>query len=143
MVANCDHLSSLKFSKTCPYAFTEHGALMAANVLNSPQAVKMSVHVVRAFIQQRELLLAHSGSGAKRPLKTMMMSRYACYLAIPNADPDKEIVAQGQTCFAIQTRGQELSDADAENHLRSLPAKVPPLRCNKFFSKCLPLKSRG
>jgi hypothetical protein len=39
-----------------PYAFTEHGALMAANVLNSPEAVKMSVHVVRAFIKQRELL---------------------------------------------------------------------------------------
>ncbi len=39
-----------------PYAFTKHGALMAANVLNSPEAVKMSVHVVRAFIKQRELL---------------------------------------------------------------------------------------
>jgi hypothetical protein len=43
-----------------PYAFTEHGALMAANVLNSPDAVKMSVYVVRAFIQQRELLMAQS-----------------------------------------------------------------------------------
>jgi len=39
-----------------PYAFTEHGALMAANVLKSHEAVKMSVHVVRAFIKQRELL---------------------------------------------------------------------------------------
>ena len=44
-----------------PYAFTEHGALMAANVLNSPDAVKMSVHVVRVFIKQREILLAQSG----------------------------------------------------------------------------------
>jgi hypothetical protein len=43
-----------------PYAFTEHGALMAANVLSSAEAVKMSVYVVRAFIKQRELLLAHS-----------------------------------------------------------------------------------
>ena len=43
-----------------PYAFTEHGALMAANVLNSPQAVKMRVYVVRAFIQQRELLMAQA-----------------------------------------------------------------------------------
>ena len=43
-----------------PYAFTEHGALMAANVLNSPEAVKMSVYVVRAFIKQRELLMAQS-----------------------------------------------------------------------------------
>ena len=42
--------------KHLPFAFTEHGALMAANVLNSPEAVKMSVHVVRAFIKQRELI---------------------------------------------------------------------------------------
>jgi len=46
--------------KYLPYAFTEHGALMAANVLNSPEAVKMSVYVVRAFIKQRELLMAQS-----------------------------------------------------------------------------------
>lgn len=39
-----------------PYAFTEHGAIMAANVLNSPQAVKMSVFVVRAFIRMRQVL---------------------------------------------------------------------------------------
>ncbi len=39
-----------------PYAFTEHGALMAANVLNSPAAVKMSVFIIRAFIKQREIL---------------------------------------------------------------------------------------
>jgi ORF6N domain len=42
-----------------PYAFTEHGALMAANVLNSPQAVEMSVVVVRAFVRMRHMLSAH------------------------------------------------------------------------------------
>ncbi|MCE0484313.1 MAG: ORF6N domain-containing protein [Methylacidiphilales bacterium] len=42
-----------------PYAFTEHGAIMAANVLNSAQAVAMSVYVVRAFIQQRETIAAN------------------------------------------------------------------------------------
>jgi hypothetical protein len=42
-----------------PYAFTEHGALMAANVLNSTQAVKMSVLVVRAFVRMRHMLTAH------------------------------------------------------------------------------------
>src|SRR5574341_725439 len=42
-----------------PYAFTEHGALMAANVLNSPQAVEMSVLVVRAFVRMRHMLAAH------------------------------------------------------------------------------------
>jgi len=42
--------------KHLPYAFTEHGAIMAANVLNSSQAVAMSVYIVRAFVQQREVL---------------------------------------------------------------------------------------
>jgi ORF6N domain len=39
-----------------PYAFTEHGAIQAANVLNSPRAVAMGVYVVRAFVQLRDLL---------------------------------------------------------------------------------------
>jgi DNA-damage-inducible protein D len=48
------------------------------------------------------------------------MSRYACYLAIQNADPRKEIVAQGQTYFAIQTRRQELADERIEEERRLL-----------------------
>ena len=59
VVANCDHLARLKFSPSLPYAFTEHGAIMAANVLNSARAVKMSVHVVRAFVRLRELIASH------------------------------------------------------------------------------------
>ena len=42
--------------KYLPYAFTEHGAIMAANVLNSPLAIQMSVFVVRAFIRLREMV---------------------------------------------------------------------------------------
>ena len=48
-----------KTIKYLPYAFTEHGAIMAANVLKSPQAVRMSVFVVRAFVKLREMLAAH------------------------------------------------------------------------------------
>ena len=43
-----------------PYAFTEHGAIMAANILNSPQAIQMSVFVVRAFVKMREALISRS-----------------------------------------------------------------------------------
>ncbi|MDA1050659.1 MAG: ORF6N domain-containing protein [Planctomycetota bacterium] len=45
--------------RTLPFAFTEHGAIMAANVLNSPRAVEVSVFVVRAFIRLREVALQH------------------------------------------------------------------------------------
>ena len=60
VVANCDHLSRLKFSSTLPYAFTEHGTIMAANVLNSERAVQASVEVVRAFVRLRLMLASNS-----------------------------------------------------------------------------------
>ncbi len=58
VVANCDHLKKLKFSPVRPYAFTEHGAIMAANVLNSSRAITMSVEVVRAFVRLRNMTLS-------------------------------------------------------------------------------------
>jgi len=48
-----------------PYAFTEHGAIMAASVLNSPRAVEMSIYVVRAFLRLRETLATHKALAAK------------------------------------------------------------------------------
>jgi hypothetical protein len=59
VVANCDHLLRLKFSPVPPYAFTEHGAIMAASVLNSERAIQVSVFVVRAFIRLREMVSTH------------------------------------------------------------------------------------
>ena len=56
VVTNCDHLRNLKFSSVLPAAFTEHGAIMAATVLNTPRAITVSVYVVRAFVKLRELL---------------------------------------------------------------------------------------
>ena len=59
VVANCDHLSNLKFSSALPLAFTEHGAIMAASVLNTQQAIEASIFVVRVFVRLREILAAH------------------------------------------------------------------------------------
>lgn len=60
VVTNCDHLANLKYSASLPFAFTEHGALMAASVLNSPRAVDVSVAVVRAFVRLRMLMASHA-----------------------------------------------------------------------------------
>ncbi len=59
VVANCDHLNRLKFSKALPFVFTEHGAMMAGFMLNSPHAVEMSIYVVRAFVRLREVLASN------------------------------------------------------------------------------------
>ncbi|CVI67439.1 MULTISPECIES: DNA damage-inducible protein D [Alistipes] len=59
------------------------------------------------------------GSGAERPLDSIKLSRYACYLTVQNADPNKTIVAQAQTYFATQTRIAEIQQMDAYNRLSS------------------------
>ncbi|KKP78432.1 MAG: DNA damage-inducible protein D [Candidatus Moranbacteria bacterium RIFOXYA12_FULL_35_19] len=73
------------------------------------------------FVEANEMV--EIGSGAKRAIDTIYLSRYACYLIIQNSDPSKEIVALGQTYFAIQTRRQEKADQLMEDnkrlHLRS------------------------
>ncbi|MCU0592724.1 MAG: ORF6N domain-containing protein [Desulfobacterales bacterium] len=56
VVANCDHLEKIKYSKTLPFVFTEHGAVMAASVLNTPRAIEVSVFIVRAFISLRRFI---------------------------------------------------------------------------------------
>ncbi len=65
VVAKCDHLRNLRFSSKLPFAFTEHGALMAAGVLNTPLAIEVSIFIVRAFIRLRQMLLSHSDLARK------------------------------------------------------------------------------
>lgn len=59
VIAKCDHLEKLKYSSTNPYAFTEHGAIMLASVLNTPLAIQASILVVRVFVRLRELIATH------------------------------------------------------------------------------------
>ena len=56
VVANCDHLSKLKYSTTLPYVFTEHSAIMAASVLNSQKVMEVGVYIVRAFVKLRQMI---------------------------------------------------------------------------------------
>lgn len=90
VVAICDHLERLKYSSSLPHAFTEHGALMAASVLNTPRAVEVSVYVVRAFVQIREML-----SSSKE-------------LALRLAELESKFAARDQTIADIITTIREL-----------------------------------
>jgi DNA-damage-inducible protein D len=64
------------------------------------------------FAQVRKMIRV--GKGAQREVEDMHLSRYACYLIVQNADPGKEVVALGQTYFAVQTRRQEEADEIAD-----------------------------
>lgn len=68
------------------------------------------------------------GSGAERELEDVRLSRYACYLIVQNADSTKEIVALGQTYFAVQTRLQEIQQMQAYQRLKTEDEKRKFLR---------------
>ena len=70
--------------------------------LNSGQPVENHIEDV--------LTMVEIGSGAKREIADIRLSRYACYLAVQNGDPTKPVIANGQTYFAMQTRRQELQE---------------------------------
>ena len=59
VAAKCGNLKNIKYSRELPLAFSEHGSLMLANVLNSERAVEVSIFVMRAFIRLREILGTH------------------------------------------------------------------------------------
>ncbi len=59
VIANCDNLKNLKFSPHLPLAFTEHGAVMLASVLNSERAITVNIQIVRIFTKMRSMLLTH------------------------------------------------------------------------------------
>jgi len=91
--------------KYLPYAFTEHGAIMAATVLNSPRAVQVSLYVVRAFVRLRELAATH-GDLAKR---------------LGELEEKTEALAMSHDTFSRNTRNQLKQVFDALRELMTPP----------------------
>lgn len=108
VVANCDHLAKLKFSKSLPFAFTEHGAIQAANVLASPQAIEMGVYVVRAFVRLREMIVTN-GELVRR---------------LDELEQTTEALSLRQDTFAHNTRVQLKQVFDAIRELMEPPETV-------------------
>lgn len=73
------------------------------------EACRNSGHPVEDHFED-VLDMVDIGSGAKRQIADIRLSRYACYLIVQNGDPSKPVIANGQTYFALQTRRQELND---------------------------------
>lgn len=96
--------------------FTEHGALMAATILNSPRAVEVSIHVVRAFLWLRELATSH-GVLAKRLDELELMTK---------------ALAMNHDTFSRNTRNQLKQVFDALRELMTPPD--PPKRPMGFIS---------
>jgi ORF6N domain len=122
VVANCDHLGKLKFSKSIPYAFTEHGAIQVANVLASPRAVEMGIYVVRAFVR----LKAASASYAELAKR------------LDELEDKSEGLALSHDTFSRDTRAQLKQLFDA---LRALMA--PPETPKRPIAFVTPREDKG
>lgn len=81
---------------------------------NAKTACKQSNFIIDDHFTQVGKMI-NLPKGAKRTTIDYKLSRYACYLIVQNADPKKEVVALGQTYFAVQTRKQELFEREYEN----------------------------
>jgi hypothetical protein len=102
--------------KYLPYAFTEHGAIMAATILSSPRAIEMSVYVVRAFVRLRQLAATHADL-AKR---------------LAELEEKTDALAMSHDTFSRNTRVQLKQVFDALRELMTPPD--PPKRPIGFVS---------
>ena len=102
----CEFWSARKLSKILEYY--EYRNFLPV-IEKAKNACKNSGHIIEDhFVDIHEMV--EIGSGGRRQISDVRLSRYACYLIVQNGDPAKPVIANGQTYFAIQTRRQELAD---------------------------------
>ena len=102
-----------QLSKVLDYADFRN---FASVIEKATEACKKSGQQVGDHLVEANEVVA-VGSGATHSYPSFKISRYMCYLIVQNADPSKEVVALGQTYFAVQTRIQEIKQMDAYNRL--------------------------
>jgi len=105
--------SARKFSKILEYAEFRNFLPVIERAKEACQNSGQPIE--NHFVDFHEMVAI--GSGAARKMDSVKLSRYACYLIVQNADPAKEIVALGQTYFAVQTRLQEIRQMQEYNQL--------------------------
>lgn len=101
-----EYWTARKLSKVLEYSEYRH---FLPVIEKAKEACLNSGHVVGDHFEDI-LEMVRIGSGARRQIDDIKLSRYACYLIVQNGDSTKPVIAKGQTYFAIQTRRQELSD---------------------------------
>lgn len=110
-----EYWSSRKLAKVLEYADYRNFITVIGKAKEACQ--NSGILVKDHFVDINEMVTI--GSGAERPVDSVKLSRYACYLIVQNADPNKTIVAQGQTYFAIQTRIAEVQQMKEYQELSS------------------------
>lgn len=106
--------SARKLAKILEYSEYRH---FLPVIEKAKEACENSGHNIVDHIED-VLDMVDIGSGGRRQVSDMRLSRYACYLIVQNGDPAKSVIANGQTYFAIQTRRQELADNNAFQQLK-------------------------
>ncbi|MEE1317553.1 MAG: DNA damage-inducible protein D [Prevotella sp.] len=110
-----EYWSSRKLAKVLEYADYRNFITVIGKAKEACQ--NSAIPIEDHFVDINEMVTI--GSGAERPVDSVKLSRYACYLIVQNADPSKTIVAQGQTYFAIQTRIAEVQQMKEYQELSS------------------------
>ncbi|MBQ8761161.1 MAG: DNA damage-inducible protein D [Bacteroidales bacterium] len=110
-----EYWSSRDLARTLEYKDYRNFLLVINKAMESCH--NSAVMVKDHFVDITEMVAI--GSNTERQVKSIKLSRYACYLTVQNADPSKTIVAQAQTYFAIQTRIAEVKQMEEYNQLAS------------------------
>ncbi len=106
--------SARQLAKTLEYVDFRNFKKVINNAQKSCRNSGLSIK--KHFVEIAEMIII--GNTASRDIKDIHLSRYACYLIMQNADPNKKIVALGQSYFAIQTRKQEIQNQQIEDQKR-------------------------